>query len=126
MTREKAAERVVKLRRLATGNNNPKEAEAARRQADQLILEHKLTETELSSGSRIAAFDELLGELDAYVRRQQVPTAVFEAIERMKKDTKNEDKAKALKNFVVIVRAASLFINLGNLKEVVDRVLTKH
>jgi hypothetical protein len=126
VTRAEAAEKVAKLRRLAAGTNNEAEASSARRRADELIKQHNLTEVELSAGSRAAAFDDLLTELDGYVRKHQVPTVVFEVIEKMKKETKKEDKAKMLEKFATVVRGASLFLDVGDVKKVLDQVLTKH
>lgn len=126
MTRAEAAEKVAKLRRLAAGTNNEAEAASAKRRADEIIKQHNLTEVELSAGSRAAAFDDLLTELDGYIRKHQVPTVVFEVIEKMKKDTKKEDKAKMLEKFATVVRGASLFLDVGDVKKVLDQVLTKH
>lgn len=126
MTKNEAAEKVAKLRRLAAGTNNAAEADSARRRADELIKQFGLTEVELSAGSRANAFDDLLTELDGYIRKHEVPTVVFEVIEKMKKDTKKEDKAKALEKFVTIVRGAALFLDVGGVKKVMDQVLAKH
>lgn len=126
MTKAEAAEKVAKLRRLAAGTNVAAEADSAKRRADELIKQFGLTEVELSAGSRANAFDDLLTELDGYIRKHEVPTVVFEVIERMKKDTKKEDKAKALEKFVTVVRGAALFLDVGGVKKVMDQVLAKH
>lgn len=126
MNRNEAAQKVAKLRKLAAGTNNAAEAASAKRRADELTKQFGLTEVELTAGSRAAVFDDLLTELDGYVRKHEVPSVVFEVIERMKKDTKEEDKAKMLGKFATVVRGASLFLDVGGVKKVLDEVLAKH
>lgn len=126
MTREEAAEKVAKLWRLAEKAGTPAEAETAKKTALKLVKEHNLTDRELSMGSRAAAFDDLMSALDTYVSGQPVPVIVREVIDRMKKDTKKEDKADALGKFVVGLRAASLFVDVRGIKTIVEEVLKKH
>lgn len=126
MTKAEAAEKVAKLLRLAEKAGTPAEAESARRNAKRLIDLHHLTTAELSMGSRAAAFDDLMDELDAYVSKQPVPAVVREVIDRVRKDTKKEDKSDALGKFVVGLRAAALFVNVGGIKSTVEEVLKKH
>lgn len=130
MTKKEAAEKIAKLRRLAEKAGTPAEAESARRLADKLTQEHGLTDTELSLGSRAAAFDDLMDELDRFVRKHHVPAAVLETIELVKVKTGKEDKADALGKIVVGVRTVSLFFlfdkTVAAMKTTVDAVLKKH
>jgi len=66
MKRGEAAEKVVKLRRLADGTSNIHEATAARAQATKLIIEHRLTERDLASGEKATAFDDLIDRLHQF------------------------------------------------------------
>lgn len=126
MNKEEAAAKVAKLRRLAERNNSPSESNSATQEAERLIKKHGLTESDLSAGSKSAAFDELLSELDAHVKTQQVPTIVSEVIGRMKSETGKNDKAKALDKFVMGIRTVSWLVDVRKIKSVVDRVLKKH
>lgn len=130
MTRAEAAEKVAKLRRLAERNNSPAEADSARKRADKLTKEYGLNETELSLGSRAAAFDDLMDELNAFVKKHDVPATVLETIELVKTKTGKEDKADALGKIVAGVRTVSLFFlfnkEVAGVKATVDAVLKKH
>lgn len=130
MTKAEAAERVAKLRRLAEKNDNAAEAASAKKRADKLVEEFKLTETELSLGGRAAAFDDLVDELDRFVRKHDVPAAVLETIEMVKSKTDKENKADMLGKIVAGVRTVSLFFifnkDVKGIKDTVDAVLKKH
>jgi hypothetical protein len=63
MTREQAASKVAKLRKLADGSPNPEEASSARRKADELAAEHGLTENDLLGDSLSGCYDELVDEM---------------------------------------------------------------
>lgn len=130
MTKAEAAEKVAKLRQLAESKANAHEADTAKQRADELIKKYGLTENDLSLGSKAAAFDDLIGELDAFVRRHEVPAAVFEAIDLVRRETTKENKADALGKIVKVVRTASMFFGFDKtvkgVKDTVDGVLTKH
>jgi hypothetical protein len=130
MTREEAAVKVAKLRRLAEKAGTPAEADSARKMADKLMKEHGLTEVELSKGSRAAAFDELLDRLNAYAQKNDIPFAVLEVFERIKKEKTDGDKSAALEKVVGGIRLASLFLGwdktVKGVKTIIDEVLAKH
>jgi hypothetical protein len=130
MTRKEAAEKVAKLRKLAERAGTAAEGDAARKIANELTAQHGLTEVELSVGSRAAAFDDLMDELNRFVKKHDVPSAVLEVIEAVKAGTGKDDKAGALVNIVTVVRTTSMFFGFDKtvkqVKSVVDRVLKKH
>lgn len=67
MNKTEAAEKVAKLRRLARGTPNVHEASVAKAQADRLAKTHGLTENDVASGERAAAFDDLIDGLHRFV-----------------------------------------------------------
>jgi hypothetical protein len=135
MTKQQAAEKVCKLRRLAEkAGCTPAEAESARRIADKILTEHHLGPGDLTLGAKCAAFDELVTQLEIFVAahpERSVPmTVVKESLARLKKEVKSEDKAKALDTTVSATRAMSFLAGssktVSGLKSVVDEVLRKH
>lgn len=130
MTRKEAAEKVAKLRRLAGGAGTSAERATATRVADELTKQHGLTEDELTLGIKAAAFDDLIDELNRFVSKHDVPSAVLEVLGAIKTSTDKEDKAVTLVRVVQIVRATSMFFGFDSsvkgTKTVVERVLKKH
>jgi hypothetical protein len=130
VTKQEAAKKIAKLKRLAERAGTPAEADTARRTAEQLAREHSLNDDDLQRGAQAAAFDDLVDELSAFVGRKDVPGPVLSAMEMLKKNTKEEDKASALKKVAVGVKAASVFFGFNptvtTLQETVERVLKKH
>jgi hypothetical protein len=129
MTKREAITKISKLERLAAKANSH-EAANARRAIEDLKKKHGVTDRELKVGVKADAFDDLVGRLEAYARTQsQLPAPVFEVLSKVKSDTKEEDKAKALENLVNIVRVATLLFGskgMGAVKEIVDKTLEQH
>ena len=138
MNRVEAAEKVVKLRRLASGTTNEHEALSARTQADRLIREHFLTEDDLTSGERAAAFDDLVDALHHYAAAHPVlPGEMFETstvlgdILRKVKNIKKTDKSRYLHQFATYIRTATFVAgdhvpSLREIKRILDDTLHSH
>lgn len=130
MTRQEAAQKIAKLRRLAERAGTPAEAENARGAMEKLMKQFGLTDAELAIGRRAAAFDDLLEDLNRFVGRHDVPQPVFMVIEHFKKNVAEGEKSDALSKIVTGVRAASFFFGgdptVKKLKASIDEVLTKH
>lgn len=130
MTKKEAITKISKLERLAAKAGSPSEAANAQRAIEDLKKKHGITDRELKVGAKAEAFDDLVGRLEAYARTQpQLPAPVFDVLSGVKSKTNEEDKAKALENFVNVVRIASLLLgpkNMGPIKEIVDKTLQQH
>lgn len=130
MTRTEAAAKVEKLRRLAKRAGSPAEADTARRTADKITAEHKLTLDELTVGAKVLVFDDLCTKLEAFVRGQSVPGPVIDAIGKLRTSASVEEKKKALTQIVGATRVASLFFGsskmISELKQIVDETLAAH
>lgn len=137
MTKHGAAEKVAKLMRLAKGSSNPHEAANARAQAEKLVHDHDLTEEDLTSGVRAAAFDDLVDTLHAFIRNHPaVPEGIFgtsailtNVLSKIK-NIKETEKASRLVQIAQLVRAAS-YIWIGDpsikaAKKALDETLRKH
>jgi hypothetical protein len=109
MKRGEAAEKVVKLRRLADGTSNIHEATAARAQATKLIIEHRLTERDLASGEKATAFDDLIDRLHQFAAnlpkvakysKLENPMILNDVLKRIK----TMDKSKRLDQLTPVIR----------------------
>lgn len=137
MTKQEAAKKIAKLRRLARGTKSTHEAETAAAQADKLAREHGLGAGELEVGQRAAAFDDLVDEVGrAVARAPTIPAGIFDArsiideVLHSIKKTDEVDKASRLAQVVTVVRTAALFAG-GNptvteIKRAIDLVLKNH
>ena len=136
MNKKDAAEKVAKLRRVAQGSSNPNEADTARRQADKIASEHRLTELDLASGQMTAAFDDLVAEVEKVVARNPVPTGLF-GTESVVKDVlgkmrsfQEDDKAKKLRQVALVVKIGAMIAGdnrtVAEIKTVLDTVLKNH
>lgn len=137
MTKHAAAEKVAKLMRLAKGSSNPHEAANARAQAEKLVKEHGLTEADLTSGERAAAFDDLVDSVHAFVRNHPaIPDGMFgtsaiitDVLNRIK-NIEETEKAARLRQITTMVRAASFIAgddpNIKGIKHILDETLRKH
>ena len=137
MTKHAAAEKVAKLMRLAKGSSNPHEASTARAQAERLVKEHGLTEADLTSGERAAAFDDLVDAVHAFVRNHPaIPDGMFgtsaivtDVLNRIKNIAETE-KASRLGQITTFVRAATFIAgddpNIKGIKHILDETLRKH
>jgi hypothetical protein len=112
MKRGEAAEKVVKLRRLADGTSNIHEATAARAQATKLIIEHRLTERDLASGEKATAFDDLIDRLHQFAAnlpkvakysKLENPMILNDVLKRIKTMDKI-DKSKRLDQLTPVIR----------------------
>lgn len=112
MKRGEAAEKVVKLRRLADGTSNIHEATAARAQATKLIIEHRLTEKDLASGEKATAFDDLIDRLHQFAislpkitkyPKFESPIILKDILGRIKAMDKI-DKSKRLEQLTPVIR----------------------
>lgn len=133
MTKQQAIARINKLERLAKNHAaQPNEVENARRMIGELKTKFSLSNEDLAQGTRAEAFDELMEELDRYVsrHRDQIPSAVFEVFDKIKKDVSEKDKAATLEKIVTGVRVTSLLFGFNpsvrTIKETVNTVLTKY
>ena len=137
MTKHEAAEKVAKLMRLAKGSSNPHESSTARAQAEKMVREHSLTEEDLTSGARAAAFDELMDSLHAYVRNHPaLPDGMFgtsavvtDVLNRIK-NIKETDKAVWLGRITRNLRIGSALVGddptIKGMKKVLDETLRRH
>ena len=130
MTKQEAANKIAKLKRLAERAGTPAEADTARRTAERLAREHNLNDDDLHQGAQAAAFDDLVDELGTFAAKNDIPAPVLSVMEMLKKNTKEEEKASALKKAAAFLKTASLFFGFNQtvtaLQETVDRVLKKH
>ena len=137
MTKHAAAEKVAKLMRLAKGSSNPHEASTARAQAEKLVREHGLTESDLTSGERAAAFDDLVDAVHAFVRNHPtIPDSMFgtsaivtDVLNRIK-NIEETEKSTRLGQITTVVRAASFIAgddpSIKHIKKILDDTLHKH
>lgn len=137
MTKHAAAEKVAKLMRLAKGSSNPHEASTARAQVEKLVREHGLTEADLTSGARAAAFDELVDSVHAFVRNHPtIPDGMFgtsaivtDVLNRIK-NIKETEKATRLGQITKIIRTASFIVGddpiVKGMKNALDETLRRH
>jgi len=137
MTKHGAAEKVAKLMRLAKGSPNPHEAANARAQAEKLVHDHGLTEEDLTSGVRAAAFDELVDSVHAFVRSHPaIPDGMFgtsavvtDVLSRIK-NIKETEKAARLVQITQFIRAASFILGddptIKGIKKSLDETLHRH
>ena len=132
MNRVEATEKVVKLRRLALGTTNEHEALSARTQADRLIKEHFLTEDDLTSGERSAAFDDLVDALHPALSGGMFDTStVLGDVLRKVKNIKKNDKSRYLHQITTYIRAATFVAgdhvpSLKEIKRILDDTLHSH
>lgn len=135
MTREKAVEKILKLRRLAKNAGTSAEAANAARAADELAAKHGLTKQDLQVENEVLAFDELLRHLGDWVSKKQaqgseVPDAVHEAINGVRDKGSREEKSKALRtvvNGLRIVCTIGFFSKpMRELKKIVEETLSTH
>lgn len=132
MTRLEAMEKVAKLKRLAKRAGSPAEAENARGAAHKIVAKYQLTPRELASGAKANALDDLLGALDSFVKgqREKVPAAVLDVIERVKRDTKPEEKADALEKLVGATRVVAMFFghrdDVSRIRDIIEQTLQQH
>lgn len=132
MTKKQAAEKVAKLRRLAEKAGTKQEGESAELNAKKMIDEFGLTEADLSVGAKAAAFDELIGSLDVFVKnkRDQVPGSVLSVIDQIKKHTKEDDKAAAFEKIVAAVKLGNMLFGhnktVAAMGDMIETVITKH
>ena len=138
VNRVEAAEKVVKLRRLALGTTNEHEALSARTQADRLIKEHFLTEDDLTSGERSAAFDDLVDALHHYATDHPAlsggmfdTSTVLGDVLRKVKNIKKNDKSRYLHQITTYIRAATFVAgdhvpSLKEIKRILDDTLHSH
>lgn len=132
ITKKQAAEKVAKLRRVYERPDSGPEGQTARRSAEKLILEHSLTEADLSIGAKVAAFDDLVGQLEIYAKGNQdkLPGSVADAIDKIKNHTKEEDKAEALDKIVGWSKVSALLFGHNKyvraVKDTIENVLKKH
>ena len=137
MTKHAAAEKVAKLMRLAKGSSNPHEASNARAQAEKLVKEHGLTESDLTSGERAAAFDDLVDAIHAFVRNHPaIPGGMFgtsaiitDVLNRIK-NIEETEKASRLGQITTVIRAASFIAgddpSIKGVKKILDETLHRH
>ena len=123
--------------RLAKGSPNPHEAANARTQAEKLVREHSLTEEDLTSGVRAAAFDDLVDTLHAFARNHPaLPEGIFgtsaiitDVLNRIK-NIKETEKSYWLGCITGTIRTASLIggdsPSIRVLKKILDDTLRKH
>jgi hypothetical protein len=138
MTRVEAAEKVAKLRRLASGTPNEHEASSARAQAERLIAEHFLTEDDLTSGEKAAAFDDLVDALHRYTVDHPAlhggmfgSSTILEDILHKVKNLKKPDKTVYLGKIATYIRTATFLAgdhvpSLREIKRILDDTLHSH
>jgi len=138
VTRQGAAERVAKLRRLADDPRTPpSEAENARAQATKLAAEHSLGEADLELGRIGSAYDELVDRLEKLaLNNPKLPTGIFGAeqvvvdVLHKLKQVGDSDKSRRLRAVTTTVRTAHLFLGntplIDNVKIILDSVLKNH
>lgn len=137
MSRKDAAEKVAKLMKLANGSTNPHEAATAKRQANKLVEEHGLTDSDLMSGEMAAAFDDLVDSVQKVVANHPaLPPGLFNSsaiitdILHKIKTLGDTDKATRLRQITTIVRTASFIAGdtpvIAEIKAVLDSTLKNH
>jgi carboxylesterase type B len=137
MTRHEAAEKVAKLMRLANGSSNQHESSTARSQAEKLVKEHGLTDDDLVSGKKAAAFDDLVDTVHAFVRNHPaVPDGIFgtsaiitDVLNRIK-GIQETAKLARLRQITVMIRTASFISGddptIKGIKTILDEILHRH
>lgn len=136
MTKKEAAEKVAKLMKLASGSNNPHEAETARNQAEKIAKDHDLSSGDLETGKLSAAFDELVDGIQKFVSNHPaMPEGLFNSsaivhdILNKIKNIGETDKSVRLRQVTTIVRTAAFFTNnqtISGIKAVLDSALKNH
>lgn len=137
MTTAEAAEKIAKLLALSRSNNNPHEAESARRRAQALMDEHKLTPEDLEAGDKAAAFDEIIVALESYIEtRTEIPRGMFTQVAAVRviltklKSLNKIKKAARLDQVLVIVSLVEMvgFKNatLNEINTIINNVLSKY
>jgi hypothetical protein len=137
MSKRGAAEKVAKLMRLAKGSSNPHEAATARAQAEKIVKAQGLTENDLTSGERAAAFDDLVDTVHAFVlNHPAIPDGMFgtsaivtDVLNRIK-NIKETEKATRLGQITSVVRTAAFIAGddptIKGIKKILDDTLRKH
>lgn len=133
MTKQEAVKRIGKLERVARDRGaQPNEIENANRRIAELKTKYSLNSDDIDQGKRAEAFDDLVGELDRYAgrSRDQIPSAVFEVFEKIKKETSEKGKAEALVTVTSSIRVASMFFGYNktvrHMKETINQILVKY
>jgi hypothetical protein len=135
MDKKSAAKKVAKLRRLAEDPRSPAgERENARRAADRITSENHLSPADLDVGKMCSAYDELVGEIEKFVKNNpNLPSGLFGA-EKVVTDVvgklrlaDDSDKSARLRTFVTVVRTASIFVGdnryVSEIKSIMDAAL---
>lgn len=133
MTKKEAAEKVAKLMKLANGSNNPHEAETAKKQAEKIANEHRLSSSDLETGKLSAAFDELVDGIQRFVANHPaIPEGLFNSsaivhdVLNKIKNIGEADKSVRLRQVTTIIRTASFFTGnqtISGIKAVLDSAL---
>jgi carboxylesterase type B len=137
MTKKEASEKVAKLMKLANGSNNIHEASNAKAQAERLINEYGLSDSDLLSGEMAAAFDDLVDSVHKVVASHPaLPPGLFNSsaiitdILHKFKNIGDADKATRLRQITTIVRTSAFIAGdtpiIAEIKAVLDSTLKNH
>lgn len=131
MTRSEAVFKIKKLLKLAKQPGSEEEGKNALRAAKRLMKQHGINESDLLVSDTSAAFDELINELSSVVSRskKQMPPAVGDVLERVKKSTSDQEKMSAIFKLRDALKLATMIWSdgfVGDLNKVVQSVLTKY
>jgi hypothetical protein len=139
VTRKAAAEKVAKLMKLAKSSTNPHEVSTARSQANKIVEENGLSDSDLLSGEMASAFDDLVDSVKkAVAQHPAVSSGMFDSmggamIDQVLVKIKNlddTDKATRLRQITTLVRAANLIAGsqplVAEIKTILDTTLKNH
>ena len=136
MTKREASEKVAKLRRVAESATNPHESATAKRQADKIAADYKLTESDLANGRMAAAFDDLVGEIEKIVARSPIAAGLFatgnviDGVLLQIRALDDSDKSNRLKQIVLVARIGSFLAGdnprVAEIKTVIETALKNH
>jgi glycyl-tRNA synthetase beta subunit len=139
VTKAQAIERVKKLLALAKGSKEPNERASAERRAAELKTKFSLSDADLQTSDKVAAFDELVGIIGEYSSKhpelQQNMFGAAQIIEEVlahsKKNLAGSHKAVLLDKISSGIEVASFLIGnsnrtLNDIREIVESVLKSH
>lgn len=133
MTKNEAVFKIKKLLVLAKQPGSEEEGKNALRAAKRLMKQHNISEQDLLVSVTSAAFDDLIGELGAFISKskKEVPAVVGDVLERIKKSTSDQEKNAAIFKLRDALKLASMIWGgekgfVGDLNKVVQSVLTRY
>lgn len=139
MTKANAIDRILKLRNLAANNTNTNEKATAAKQAASLMSKYGITENDLKSSGKIAAFDRLVDILGEYSSKHPdlehntfgAAKVIQDALTQAKKDLPQGRKAVLLDQISQGLKMAKFVMGNSNrtindLDGIVDSVLKSY